>query len=231
MVQDDGLVEGAAPKMLQVIGVVPGVRVELFDPAPMPHLYLPYTADAGSEIYLHLRTTAPTAAAEAARLPDVVRLARALDPALPVLSAETRASLRDRSPLLGVVRTGAQVFTAFGLCALALAAVGVYAVKAYVVARRTREIGIRVALGATRASVLGLVAGDGLLIGAGGLAVGAMLAVVVGRGLRSMTYAARGADLPVMTAAIVVLLAATALASVIPARRAARIDPSVALRE
>src|SRR6185436_19978652 len=93
----------------------------------------------------------------------------ALDDSLPIISLETRPMFRDRNFILWVVRAGANVFLAFGALALFMSVIGVYGVKSYVVARRTREIGIRVALGATPRNVVGLIVGDGIITTAVGL--------------------------------------------------------------
>ena len=131
-------------------------------------------------MFLHARTNAASAEAEAAMLPDVRRLLVALDPDLPIIALETRPMVRDRNMVLWLLRAGAQVFLAFGLLALFMTVVGVYGVKSYVVARRTREIGIRVALGATRRDVVRMVVRDGLLTTSLGLVAGLALSVLTG---------------------------------------------------
>ena len=137
---------------------------------------------------------------------------------------------RDRSLMLAVVRMGAAIFTVFGGVALLLAATGVYGVKAYVVARRTREIGIRMALGATPGRVVWMVVRDGLVASAAGIVVGLGLSAGAGVAMRSLTYQGRAADAMVLVAAVVILGLAALLASWIPARRATRIAPIAALR-
>ncbi len=196
----------------------------------MPHVYVTYGHLSQAAVYFHALTTQPTPSAEAARLPHLRALLHDVDPGLPVLSVGTRATYRDRTPMLVLMRTAARLFGVFGLAALVLAATGIYGVKAYVVARRTREIGIRMALGAARGEVIWVVAREGLLVGAAGLAAGAALSVLAGFGLRSLTYAARGVDLGVMAATVGVLLAAAVMASLVPARRAMHVDPVRALR-
>jgi predicted permease len=222
---------GQPPIVLNVVGVVPGISGELFDAGPVPHVYVAYAGDPRAAVYVHVRTSAPTADADAALLPSIRADFRAIDADVPVLEIGTRAMFRDRGIILAVVRTGARVFAVFGLAALLLAAIGVYGVKAFVVSRRTREIGIRVALGATRSRVVWLIAREGLSVGLVGLGIGAGLSVLAGIGLRSMTYERHGADATMLALTFGVLLAVSLLAGAIPARRATRIEPVRALRD
>jgi ABC-type antimicrobial peptide transport system permease subunit len=131
---------------------------------------------------------------------------------------------------LWILRAGAQIFLAFGLLALFMTVVGVYGVKSYVVARRTREIGIRVALGATRRNVVGMVVRDGLLTTSLGLVAGLGLSVLTGFALRSMLVGDGKFDVTVVAGAGVTLAVAATVAAWFPARRATRVPPTVALR-
>ena len=164
-------------------------------------------------------------------LPALGRTLIDVDPQLPVLSLETLPMFRDRNLMLAIVRIGAVIFTVFGAVALFLAAVGVYGVKAYLVSRRTREIGIRMALGASPAGVVWMVIRDGLVASVIGLGLGLGLAAIVGQGMRALTYQGRAADAAMLGLALVVLTTAALFASWIPARRATRITPTRALRE
>jgi predicted permease len=229
-IQYDSLVASDAPIVLDVVGLVPGVKTQLFDAGPVPHLYVTYGHSSQAAVYFHALTTQPTPSAEAARLPGLRALVHDVDPDLPVLAVDTRATFRDRTPMLVLMRTAARLFGVFGLAALVLAATGIYGVKAYLVARRTREIGIRMALGAQPGRMIWLVAREGFLVGVAGLAAGAALSVLAGFGLRSMTYAARGVDPGVMAVTMCALLATAVMASLVPARRAMHVDPVRALR-
>jgi len=154
----------------------------------------------------------------------------AFDERLPVLALTTLRGFADRSVFLWVFRSAARVFTAFGLAALILALVGIYGVNAYVVARRTREIGIRMALGATSSDVVRLILRDAAIVALGGVVVGLGLAVALGTLLSSMLYEVSAADPLALVVAPLLLGAAALLASYIPARRATRIAPVTALR-
>jgi len=220
-----------APVVLRIVGVVPGLRDNLFDQEPRPHLYVPFGQEARTGAVLHVRTRATTAAAEAGMLPALRRTVIEVDSQLPILSIETLPMFRDRNLMLAIVRIGAVIFSVFGAVALFLAAVGVYGVKAYLVSRRTREIGIRMALGASPAGVVWMVIRDGLVPSAIGLGLGLGLAAIVGQGMRAMTYQGRAADAAMLGLALAVLTTAALVASWIPARRATRITPTRALRE
>ena len=120
---------------------------------------------------------------------DAVRRAvRETDPTLPVLSLKTFPQHLESNMELWIIRTGATLFSVFGGLALALAIVGVYGVKAYSVARRTREIGIRMALGAQRRSVQWMIVREGVVMLAGGVVIGLLLAAATGRLLSGMFY-------------------------------------------
>jgi predicted lysophospholipase L1 biosynthesis ABC-type transport system permease subunit len=201
------------------------------DAAPGPLIYRPLAQDYRAGVTFHLRTAAPTAAGEAAMLPAVRQAFREVDERLPVLTLETRPMFRDRNLMLWVVRAGAWVFTAFGLVALGMAALGIYGVKAYLVSRRTREIGIRMALGAKSRDVIRLVVGDGLALTLAGLVAGLALSAMVGRAVGVLLFQGASFDGVVIGVAFLTLLSAAALASWLPARRAARISPSRAFRE
>ena len=221
---------GATSVQLRVVGVVAPSRHQLLERANPPHVYTPFGQEIRSSMHLHVRTTAPTADAEQALLPAVRRELLALDPALPILTLETRPMYRDRNFVLWILGAGANMFLTFGALALFMSVIGVYGVKAYIVARRTREIGIRVALGATGGDVARLVIREGVLLTAAGIVVGVGLSVLAGGAIRSMLFGDSRFDAPVVLGAAVILTASALLASWLPARRATRIAPTVALR-
>lgn len=134
----------------------------------------------------------------------------------------------DRS--LFAARAGTALLAAFGAVALVLSSIGVYGVLAFAVSRRTREIGVRIALGAKRCAIVRLVMRDGLALIAAGTALGLMTAAASSRALESFLYGVSGMDLLTFTLVTVLLASVGALACLLPARRAARVDPLVALR-
>jgi predicted permease len=222
--------QGPTREVMEVIGVVPGLRHDLFDKAPVAHLYVPSGRQFRAGISIHLRTAASGPAADSALLRAVRQEIRAVDERLPVLGLKTMTQHRDSSMLYWIVRAGAALFTVFGAVAVFLAVVGLYAVKAYVVARRTREIGIRMALGSTPGNVMWLVLKEGLGLTLAGLSVGLLIAAAIGMGVASMLYEVSAFDPLVFTIAPLLLAIASLAACYLPARRATRILPTVALR-
>jgi ABC-type antimicrobial peptide transport system permease subunit len=153
-----------------------------------------------------------------------------LDPSLPVFDVRTMDDhLRNGQALL-FTRLGSAFATVFGLLALVLATIGVYGVVSYSVAQRTREIGVRMALGARRPAILRLVVGQGLRLGWIGLAVGLVLSVATMGVVSSVLYGVGPRDPVVLGSVVVLLMIVVAIASVVPARRAMRIDPMTSLR-
>ena len=132
--------------------------------------------------------------------------------------------------MLWVVRTAARLFTLFGIIALVMASLGLYGVKAFLVSRRTREIGIRMALGATSHNVTSLVLRDGLALTIAGMVIGLGLSFLAIQGVGVLLFDGGGFDLPIVGAAFLALTLAALLANVIPARRATKVSPTVALR-
>jgi predicted permease len=217
-------------QLMEVVGVVPGLRHDLFDKAPVAHIYTPFGRQFRSGMNVHLRAASTTPAAEAAVLQAVRREVRAVDDRLPVLGLQTMTHFRDSSVFYWIVKAGAWLFAVFGAVAVFLAVVGLYAVKAYVVARRTREIGIRMALGSTPQNVLWMVLKEGLALTAAGLVVGLWVAAGIGLLVGSLLYEVSAFDPVVFLVAPLLLAAASLAACYLPALRATRIEPTVALR-
>ncbi|HEV8421947.1 MAG TPA: FtsX-like permease family protein, partial [Chthoniobacterales bacterium] len=149
---------------------------------------------------------------------------------MPILRIEPYENIVEKDVGLWAVRFAAILFGIFGGIALLLAAVGVYGVKAYAVTRRTREIGIRMALGADRGDVFGLIMKQGALQTAFALGVGVLLALALGRVLAKMLYQVSPSDPVALVTASVLLGGAALLACFLPARRAMRVTPMTALR-
>jgi predicted permease len=209
---------------VEIVGVAHDAKYARLEEAAFPMIYRPFTQRYRPDLHLHLRTAGdPAAAVEAIR-----REMAAVAPDLPFL--DPRTLTQQMVPATLVQRIGARVLGLFGMMALLLSAIGIYGVVAYSVAQRTRELGVRVALGASTPSVVRLVVGQGLRITAVGLTIGALLALGVGQLLKSQLFGLNPAD-PLTFGVLIALLGGVALlASLLTARRAARVDPVVALR-
>jgi putative ABC transport system permease protein len=210
---------------MTVVGVVADVRHQALNEEPGSEAYWPQYQQPFTDFFLVLRTDR-----DPASLPDGVREAvRSLDPNLPVDQIRTMEDLIALS--LSQSRFKMVLLSLFAGLALALAAVGVYGVVSYSVAQRTHEIGIRMALGAERRSVLRLVVRQGMAVVLIGVAAGLALAFWGSRFLAGQVYGVSAKDPLTFLAVPVVLLAIALLANYLPARRATRVDPLVALRQ
>jgi predicted permease len=213
---------GSGPET--VVGVVADVRQRRLDELGSPELYETYAGYQHSNMTVAIRTASdPLALSGAVR--DVVR---ALDPQLAISNLSSLASLAERTVVER--RLAVTLLSLFGGVAVTLAAFGLYAVTSHLVQQQTRDIGVRIALGASTAQVVAAVLRDGLAAAAIGTGVGLAGAALLARAFRSFLYQTHAADALTFTAAPAILLLVCAAASVLPARRAARIDPIVALR-
>ena len=204
-----------------IVGVVSDAKYQDLRSPIEPTMYVP---SSGGNTSFELRTRMnPTAIT-----PMIRGVVSQMDSNLPIFDVHTQTQLIDQ--LLFQERMIARLSSFFGLLALVLACIGLYGLLSYEVARRTREIGIRMALGAQQKDVLRFVVGQGILLAVVGVAVGIGVAVAVTRYLESMLYNVHAND-PVTMIGVAVLLTLVALAACyIPARRATRVDPMVALR-
>jgi putative ABC transport system permease protein len=211
-----------------IVGVVADVRFrDLTTPLATsePDVYFSIAQLPPRGLQIAVRSTLPAEQIAAA----VRREVAAIDPAVPLFAVRPMEELLALQTATG--RFGSAVLTAFGLSALVLAAVGLYGVLAFVVSLRRREIGIRLALGATSRRVLEGVIGQGTALAAMGLVVGAVAALFTRRVIESQLFGVGARDPVVFAGAAVALLLVAVVASWVPARRAARVDPQVALRE
>ena len=191
----------------------------------------------GAELYFHAGRNAPatmnivirTPLAPAALANTIQRTVASLDPTLPVVGLRAMDEVFDEA--IGRPRLLAQLLTIFAILALLLSMIGTYGVLSYMVTERRREIGIRVALGATRQSVLRMILGQGLGLTLAGLAIGLAIALAAGRLISSLLFGVSAAD-PITIASVVALISTVALmACYVPGLSATRVDPMVALRE
>jgi predicted permease len=153
---------------------------------------------------------------------------QSVDKDLTFRTVETQASMIDES--LGTERALAALTTGFGVIALLLAGIGLFGLTAYSVAQRTREIGIRMALGAQRMSILDLIVREAMLLTLAGLGIGLGLALVAGRLIAAQLFGVAPSDGLTISSALALMVAVTGAASLAPARRATKVDPMVALR-
>ena len=209
---------------IEIIGVVKNAKYRRLREDTWRTVYLPLGQSSEQGLTLHLRAIGEPKNTAAAVRQEV----QALDSSLPVFGVRTMAEQLDSA--LAPERLVAALSSLFGLLALLLAAVGLYGVMAYSVARRTREIGIRMALGAERSDVLWMVLRETLALTGLGVAAGIPAAFALTRLVSTLLYQVRPTDVATTAGATVFLAAVALLAGYLPARRAARVDPIVALR-
>jgi putative ABC transport system permease protein len=207
-----------------IIGVVGDVKQGALDQETPPLLYLPYAQAPQPSLRVILQTSVPpTSLTKASRA-----AVREIDRELPVFSIRP---LQDYvSTSIGPQRFYATLVAIFAGVALTLAAIGLYGVIAYTVSQRTHELGVRVALGATGQRIAAMVVSQGLSLTIGGALVGVVAAVLVTRVLSALLFGVSALDPLTFAVVLVVLVVVATLASYVPARRAARVDPLIAMR-
>ena len=212
------------PQSTEIVGVVKDAKYSDLREAPPPTMYVTYTQAPRAVAVIELRTaTAPSAVVGAVR--DAVR---AIDPTLPLAMVSTQADQIERR--MKQEKMFAQAYTVFGGVALLLASVGLFGLMSYNVARRTGEMGVRMALGAQRGDVMGLVMRESMVLVAIGIAAGLAIAVVTGRFLSALLFGLPSKDPATMAVAVAGMTTVCALAAYLPARRASRVNPITALR-
>ena len=210
----------------EIVGVVADIRDRPSDLEAEPAYWFPLSQETPS---LQLRAVLRTSGGPLAMVPAAAAALRAIDPELPMSNIRTMDAIV--SAALAERRFALWLFEAFAVLALSLAAVGVYGLLAYLVEQRRKELGIRMALGASRAAIVRMVLGDGVRLCAAGVIAGLLLVPIAGRGLSSFLYGVRATDMiSLLTASLVILTVALA-ASFVPAWAAARCHPMHALRE
>jgi putative ABC transport system permease protein len=223
-IQLTGLFNSDPEVYREIVGVVGDVKsYGLGEEAP-PQTYEPYTQEPLPFMTLVARTAGdPTGLNEAIRR-EVIQL----DKEQPIFSSKTLDSLIATST--GNQRFSMLLFGVFAAAAMALATVGLYGVMSYTVAQRAHEVGIRMALGAQRRDVLGLILRQGLRLTLGGVAIGLIAAWAATRLLINLLYGVTATDLPTFVGVSLLLVGVALLACYIPARRATKVDPMAALR-
>jgi len=209
---------------MTIVGVVGDVFHDPYERAPRPTIYVPYQQRPALWMDIGVRTAGdPLLVA-----PAVTAAIHSVDPDQPISDMRSmEKSIHNRAIGLNYV---ASLMGVFGIIALVLSAIGVYGVMSYMVSEQTRDIGLRMALGAPRGSVLGSVFRRGMTVTAAGLIVGMPLAYALARLMASLIYGVTSTDVLTFVGIPLALIGAAALAIYIPARRAMRIDPIIALR-
>jgi hypothetical protein len=218
---------GRDGEWIEVIGVARDGKYVMLAEEPRPYFYLPIAQEYRSPTTIVVR-----AASDAALLAaPMQRLLAEMDPHLPVFNVRTMEN-HIRHSVFGLMplRIGATMAAGQGVIGLLLAVLGLYAVVSYAVSRRTREIGVRMALGAERGDVLRLVVREGMWLSLVGVTIGVLMALGIGLVLSKVLYGLTSVDIGVFSAATALLLTVSALACYVPARRATRVDPMTALR-
>jgi predicted permease len=209
---------------IEVVGVVRDVKYSDVRESPPPTMYVSSLQAPRGAFAFALRTAVPPASV----VPAIRAAVRDIDPNLPITRISTQADEVDKR--LTSERLFAQSYALFGGVALLLASIGLFGLMSYTVARRTAEMGIRLALGAQRAEVLRMILRESLRLVAIGIACGGAVAVAAGRLIKTRLYGLPPHDVATLAIAIGVMTIVSALAAYLPARRASRVDPIVALR-
>ena len=209
---------------MEIVGVVADAKLYGLDAPIEPAIYVPHMQHPAESMGLAVQTQGDAAALASAVRREILKL----DPEQPVSSVRAMEMVLSDSLMLR--RVSMLMLAVFAALALTLAAVGIYGLTAYSVSRRTHEIGLRVALGASQTEVLRLIVVRGLVISMSGAAVGLAAALQLTRALSGMLYGVTATDPLVFAGVPLLLVAVSAIASYVPARKAMRIDPLVALR-
>jgi hypothetical protein len=216
---------GVAPLEVTIVGIIEAAREPSYRREPMPAAYLPAPLEAEAQLTLYARArTSPEALASAIR-----RIASEVDRTVPPLEVNTLAGISGQRQF--PERIAAQGVTLLGLIGLLLAAMGLYAVMSYVVSLRSREIGVRLALGAAPDAILRLTLREALTLASVGTGIGTIGALLASKIVQSQMHGVRGLDSMSFAGSIVVLGAAMLMASIVPAHRATRVDPITVLRQ
>jgi len=217
------------PNWYQIVGVVGAIRHRALDAQELPELYVPYAQPlfAGSTVrpmFVVMRTDSDPLAMTA----SVRQVVAAIDPDQPI--ADVRSMEQRLSTSLASRRFNMLLLLLFAAAALTLSAIGIYGVVAYAVTERTREIGVRLALGARRSDVVNMIVGEGLGLAIGGAVLGAIAAISLTRVMASLLFDVTPTDPLTFAVVSLLLLVVAGAASWLPARRATEVDPLIALR-
>ena len=208
----------------EIVGVVGDTKYNSLRDAAPPTMYIPVGQRQSPTMAVEVRTASDPASFVA----GVREAVRRIDPNLPLMNMTTQAE--EIEGRLAQERLFAQAYALFGLLAVSLASIGLFGLMSYSVARRTNEIGVRMALGARPGDVISMVMRESMVMVAAGIAIGLAGTVAAGRLIASLLFGLSPTDPPTVLPAVAVMMAASAAAGYLPARRAARLDPMAALR-
>jgi putative ABC transport system permease protein len=208
----------------EIVGLVGNERFRGLEAGPAPAMYLPLAQNPQPWLTLILRT----AGEPVDQAPTLREVVRAIDPTLALFEVNSAEGALARS--LEERRFTLWLLATFALVALALAAVGIYGVVSYAVTLRTREVGVRIALGAEPRHVFRMVVGQGMALAVAAIATGTAAALALGRVMERLLFGVEARDPLTFTVVVTILLAAAFTASALPALRATRVDPTTALR-
>jgi predicted permease len=208
-----------------VVGIVKDIKSDGLDIDGVPHIYVSTYQDNGKELSVVLRTSLPATQLE----PQIRHEIQSIDPGLPVFNISSMDDVLDRS--LASRRFSADLVSGFAGLAVLLASIGIYGLLAYIVGQRSREIGIRMALGARRDDILKMFLRKGVALAGVGIVAGVIFSASTASLMASLLYGVRPHDPAVFLIVPLLLLAVAALASYLPARRATKVNPMIALRE
>jgi macrolide transport system ATP-binding/permease protein len=215
------------PKSLrQIVGVVDDLREGQLNEEVWPAVYYPFNQ--GPDTYFDI--VVRTSQAEQALLPELVATVHKIDPGIGTRDPLTMEQIIDNSPTAYIQRSAACLVGGFAALALLLGVVGLYGVIAYSVSQRTREIGVRMALGAQRSSVYQLILGEAGLLTVFGVSAGLVCSIVAATFMGKLLFGVRSWDVPTLFSVALLLGISALIASFIPARRAASVNPVDALR-
>jgi predicted permease len=217
--------DGAPQSWRTVVGIVKNIKSDGLDIDGVPHVYVPIYQALDRTLGVVLRTSLPASLLE----PQIRHEVQSIDPGLPVFHVSSMNEVIDTS--LASRRFSAEMVGGFAALAIFLASLGIYGLLAYMVGQRSREIGLRMALGARRADIVKLILGKGVVLAVAGTATGVLFSASTASMMASLLYGVRPRDPVVFLAVPLLLLAVAVLASYIPAWRATKVDPVIALRE
>lgn len=210
--------------MREIVGIVRDIRHESLNSAAVPEMYMPFLQRPVTNMTLVVRTSQD----ETALIAPARAAIREVDPDQPVARVDTLSNLVRTS--IAQPRANSVLLSCFAAVAVLLSVIGIYALLAHDISRRTVELGIRLALGGQPSDILRMVLADGARLVFAGIIIGIPLAIVAATALRSLLFGIQPSDLPAIIIAVLVMLATGIAACYLPARRATRVDPMLALR-